>query len=55
MQILESKGDLGLFCNPIPQITTPQEFHFATDERLGPPLVFTEMFDKVHIEEELSF
>ncbi|ONK74918.1 uncharacterized protein A4U43_C03F11450 [Asparagus officinalis] len=37
-KILESKGDLGLFCNKKAQITTPQEFHFATDERLGPPL-----------------
>ncbi|KAI3732197.1 hypothetical protein L1987_63396 [Smallanthus sonchifolius] len=35
--ILESKGELGLFCNRKRQVTTPQEFHFATDERIPPP------------------
>ncbi|ONK65538.1 uncharacterized protein A4U43_C07F38130 [Asparagus officinalis] len=53
-KILESKGDLGLFHIPKPQITTPQEFHFATDERLGPPLPVTEMFDKLSIHSESS-
>lgn len=47
MQILESKGDIGLFSHPKPQITTPQEFRFATDDRLGQPALVVELFDKV--------
>ncbi|MFS8023788.1 putative TPX2 central domain-containing protein [Helianthus anomalus] len=30
--IFESKGEMGLFCNRKRQVTTPQEFRFATDE-----------------------
>ncbi|KAM3203999.1 hypothetical protein P3L10_027408 [Capsicum annuum] len=36
-KIFESKGDLGMFCNTKRQVTVPQEFHFATDERILPP------------------
>lgn len=51
-KILESKGDLGLFCGHKPQVTTPQEFHFATNERLGPPATVTELFDKLSLHSE---
>ncbi|KAJ0448270.1 putative TPX2 central domain-containing protein [Helianthus annuus] len=34
--IFESKGEMGLFCNRKRQVTTPQEFRFATDERIPP-------------------
>lgn len=49
MQILESKGDIGVFAHTKPQVTAPKEFHFSTDDRLGPPSV-TDLFDKVVIE-----
>ena len=55
MQILESKGDIGLFSNPKPQLTTPQEFHFATNDRLGPPAAVMELFDKVDLREFPSY
>ncbi|CAH1439417.1 unnamed protein product [Lactuca virosa] len=35
-KILESKGELGLLCNKKRQVTIPQEFHFAIDERIPP-------------------
>ncbi|PWA44320.1 targeting protein for XKLP2 [Artemisia annua] len=35
-KILESKGELGLFCNKKRQVTIPQEFHFATNKRIPP-------------------
>ncbi|EHA8586837.1 putative protein TPX2 [Cocos nucifera] len=53
-KILESKGDIGLFSNPKPQITTPQEFHFATNDRLGPPATVMELFDKLSLHSEPS-
>jgi targeting protein for Xklp2 len=49
MQILESKGDIGVFAHPKPQVTAPKEFHFSTDVRLGPPSV-ADLFDKVVIQ-----
>lgn len=49
MQILESKGDIGVFAHPKSQATAPKEFHFSTDIRLGPPSV-ADLFDKVFIE-----
>ncbi|MQM19388.1 hypothetical protein Taro_052392 [Colocasia esculenta] len=47
-KILESRGDLGLYCNSKRQITIPQEFHFATDERMGPSASSSvvDLFDK---------
>lgn len=51
-KIFESNGDLGLFYNPKPQLTTPQEFRFATSERLGPPTTVTELFDKISLHPE---
>ncbi|KAK1280417.1 Protein TPX2 [Acorus gramineus] len=45
-KILERKGDPGLFCNKKRQVTTPKEFHFATNERLPPSNIFVEHFDK---------
>ncbi|PHU06445.1 Protein TPX2 [Capsicum chinense] len=36
-KIFESKGVLGMFRSTKRQVTVPQEFHFATDERILPP------------------
>ncbi|XP_062186816.1 protein TPX2-like isoform X2 [Phragmites australis] len=52
-KILESKGDVGVFAHPKPQVTAPKEFHFSTDDRLGPPSV-TDLFDKLSIYSESS-
>ena len=49
MQILESKGDIGVLAHPKSQVTAPKEFHFSTDVRLGPPSV-ADLFDKVFID-----
>lgn len=38
-----------MFCNPKPQITITEEFHFATNERLGPPAAVVQLFDKAGI------
>lgn len=48
-KIFESKGELGLFCNLKRQVTVPQEFHFATNDRLPPlhPNTVADIFDKV--------
>ncbi|KAI3744942.1 hypothetical protein L1987_58040 [Smallanthus sonchifolius] len=49
-KIFESKGDLGLFCNKKRQVTIPEEFHFAIDERIPPPTVtVADMFDKLSL------
>lgn len=42
---------MGMFCNTKKQITIPQEFHFAIDERIPPPPPsnVADMFDKVGI------
>ncbi|MCD9560224.1 hypothetical protein HAX54_018723 [Datura stramonium] len=49
-KILESKGDLGIFfCNTKRQVTVPQEFHFATDERIPPQANFDDLFDKLSL------
>lgn len=48
MQIFESKGELGLPCNKKRQVTIPQEFHFAIDERIPPATAnVADLFDKV--------
>lgn len=37
-----------MFCNTKRQVTVPQEFHFATDERIPPPANVADLlFDKV--------
>ncbi|GAB4824926.1 hypothetical protein Ancab_007798 [Ancistrocladus abbreviatus] len=53
-KIFESKGDLGLFCNIKKQVTIPQEFHFAVDERIPPPTPanVTNLFDKLSLNSE---
>lgn len=48
LQILESKGDIGVFPHLKAQPTAPKEFHFSTDDRLGPPAV-VDLFDKVRV------
>ncbi|XP_051215725.1 protein TPX2 isoform X1 [Lolium perenne] len=52
-KILESKGDIGVFAHPKSQATMPKEFHFRTDDRLGPPAV-TDLFDKLSLYSESS-
>ncbi|OEL15676.1 Protein TPX2 [Dichanthelium oligosanthes] len=52
-KILESKGDIGVFTHPKPQVTAPKEFHFSTDARLGPPSV-ADLFDKLSLHSECS-
>ncbi|CBI21881.3 hypothetical protein VitviT2T_017662 [Vitis vinifera] len=52
-KIFESKGGLGIFCNTKRQVTKPQEFHFATDERIPPPQAsVTDLFDKLSLNSE---
>lgn len=52
-KIFESKGGLGVFCNLKRQITVPQEFHFATDERIPPPSKeIIDLFDKLYLHSE---
>ncbi|KAL1345912.1 protein TPX2 isoform X3 [Arachis hypogaea] len=36
-KIFESKGDIGLHYHAKKQVTVPQEFHFATNDRIPPP------------------
>ncbi|CAN0896799.1 Protein TPX2 [Linum grandiflorum] len=51
-KIFESKGELGIFCNTKKQVTIPQEFHFAIDERIPPPTAVADMFDKLSLSSE---
>ncbi|KAK4364070.1 hypothetical protein RND71_015428 [Anisodus tanguticus] len=52
-KIFESKGDLRMFCNTKRQVTVPQEFHFATNERILPPANVAELlFDKLSLNSE---
>ncbi|XP_021715975.1 protein TPX2-like [Chenopodium quinoa] len=54
-KIFESKGELGLFCNSKKQVTKPQEFHFAIDERIPPPSSsVVDLFDKLSLCSESS-
>ncbi|KAJ8556147.1 hypothetical protein K7X08_022905 [Anisodus acutangulus] len=50
-KIFESKGDLRMFCNTKRQVTVPQEFHFATNERT-PANVAELLFDKLSLNSE---
>ncbi len=36
-----------MFCNVKKHVTIPQEFHFATNERIPPPVAVVDLFDKV--------
>ncbi|KAK8622403.1 hypothetical protein V6N13_117320 [Hibiscus sabdariffa] len=51
-KIFESKGELGIFCNAKKQVTIPQEFHFATHERVPPPASVFDLFDKLSLNSE---
>ncbi|XP_010272382.1 PREDICTED: protein TPX2-like [Nelumbo nucifera] len=53
-KIFESKGDLGIFCNPKRNVTKPQEFHFATDERIPPASAVIDLFNKLSLNSEPS-
>ncbi|CAH8313443.1 unnamed protein product [Eruca vesicaria subsp. sativa] len=48
-KIFESKGEMGIFCNKKKHITIPQEFHFATDERISQPCSVVDIFDKLSL------
>ncbi|KAL2924788.1 Protein TPX2 [Bienertia sinuspersici] len=48
----KSKGELGMFCNIKKQVTVPQEFHFAIDERIPPPSAVADLFDKMSLNSE---
>ncbi|CAM0905987.1 unnamed protein product [Alopecurus aequalis] len=52
-KILESKGDIGVFAHPKSQATMPKEFHFHTDDRLGPSAV-EDLLDKLSLYSESS-
>ncbi|KAJ8444829.1 hypothetical protein Cgig2_008886 [Carnegiea gigantea] len=52
-KIFESKGEMGLFSNTKKQVTIPQEFHFAVDERIPPPWPnVADLFDKLSLNSE---
>ncbi|KAL9380304.1 hypothetical protein Peur_025961 [Populus x canadensis] len=51
-KILESKGAMGVFCHAKKQVTVPQEFHFATNERIPPQAAVADMFDKLSLRSE---
>ncbi|MBA0606114.1 hypothetical protein Godav_018627 [Gossypium davidsonii] len=53
-KIFESKGELGIFCNTKKQVTIPQEFHFATHEKIPPPPAVFDLFDKLSLKSESS-
>ncbi|KAK9152824.1 hypothetical protein Sjap_000304 [Stephania japonica] len=53
-KIFESKGEMGVFCNPKRQITIPQEFHFATEERIPPTRDVSDLLDRLSIKSESS-
>eukprot|EP00250_Pteridium_aquilinum_P005854 c15881_g1_i1 orf=183-2441(+) len=49
-KIFWSRGDLGLFRNTKRQVTTPVEFHFATDERIhNQPQIPLDLFSKLSL------
>ncbi|KAF8111729.1 hypothetical protein N665_0073s0085 [Sinapis alba] len=48
-KIFESKGEMGIFCNMKKHTTIPQEFHFATDERISRPCPVVDIFDKLSL------
>ncbi|KAF7800752.1 protein TPX2-like isoform X2 [Senna tora] len=51
-KVFESKGDIGIFSHAKKQVTQPQEFHFATDERIPPPSAVAYLFDKLSLNSE---
>ncbi|XP_022738282.1 protein TPX2 [Durio zibethinus] len=52
-KIFESKGEMGIFSNAKKQVTVPQEFHFATNERIPlPPLPVVDLFDKLSLKSD---
>nr|KYP58808.1 hypothetical protein KK1_014230 [Cajanus cajan] len=51
-KIFESKGDIGMFCHTKKHVTEPQEFHFATNERIPPPAAVADLFAKLSLKSE---
>ncbi|KAJ7981495.1 TPX2 protein family [Quillaja saponaria] len=49
-KMFESRGELGMFSNAKKHVTIPQEFHFATNERIPPPATVADLFDIVVIQ-----
>ncbi|KAF7144706.1 hypothetical protein RHSIM_Rhsim04G0070200 [Rhododendron simsii] len=55
-KVLESKGDLGIFFRTKREVTVPKEFHFATDDRIPPPVTVSDLFEKERaLEKEKKF
>lgn len=56
-KIFESKGELVMFSNTKKQVTLPQGFHFAINERIPPPQPadVTDIFDKVFVTATIFF
>ncbi|KAI4322700.1 hypothetical protein L6164_022370 [Bauhinia variegata] len=48
-KIFESKGDIGIFCHAKKHVTQPQEFHFATNDRIPPPASVADLFAKLSL------
>ncbi|CAA0816222.1 Protein TPX2 [Striga hermonthica] len=48
-KIFESKGEMGIFSHMKKPITIPEEFHFAIDKRITPPVAVVDLFDKLSI------
>ncbi|KAL1355885.1 hypothetical protein HN51_007848 [Arachis hypogaea] len=53
-KIFESKGNTGIFCNAKKNVTEPQEFNFATNERIPPPAAVADLFDKLSLKSSES-
>ncbi|KAJ6295160.1 hypothetical protein OIU76_023126 [Salix suchowensis] len=52
-KIFESKGEMWIFCHVKKQVTIPQEFHFATNERIPPASSsVVDMFEKLSLRSE---
>ncbi|GKU93102.1 hypothetical protein SLEP1_g6730 [Rubroshorea leprosula] len=51
-KIFEGKGELGISCHEKKQVTIPQEFHFATNERIPAAAAVVNLFDKLSLKSE---
>ncbi|KAI4333942.1 hypothetical protein L6164_018690 [Bauhinia variegata] len=54
-KIFESKGDIGIFCHTKKHVTQPQEFHFATNDRIPPTASVEDLFDKLSLKSEPTY
>ncbi|CAK7322742.1 unnamed protein product [Dovyalis caffra] len=51
-KIFESKGEMGIFCHMKKPVTIPEEFHFATYERIPPASSVADLLDKLSLRSE---